>query len=65
MEMCESLRRRGLDVIVIEKMDRVLGNMDTSITAIVEKKIASEGVTLLKGVSVMGFEGKNGVLTES
>jgi len=63
MEMCESLRRRGLDVIVIEKMDRVLGNMDTSITAIVEKKIASEGVTLLKGVSVMGFEGKNGVLT--
>jgi NADPH-dependent 2,4-dienoyl-CoA reductase/sulfur reductase-like enzyme len=44
-------------------MDRVLGNMDTSITAIVEKKIASEGVTLLKGVSVMGFEGKNGVLT--
>ncbi len=63
MEMCESLRRRGLDVIVIEKMDRVLGNMDTSITAIVEQKIASEGVKLLKGVSVMGFEGKNGVLT--
>ncbi len=64
MEMCESLRKRGLDVIVIEKMDRVLGNMDTSITGIVEKTIASEGVKLLKGISVMGFEGENGTLTK-
>jgi NADPH-dependent 2,4-dienoyl-CoA reductase/sulfur reductase-like enzyme len=64
MEMCESLRKRGLDVIVIEKMDRVLGNMDTSITAIVEEKISSEGVKLCKGVSVEGFEGENGVVTK-
>jgi len=64
MEMCESLRKRGLDVIVIEKMDRVLGNMDTSITGIVEKTILSEGVKLLKGISVMGFEGENGTLTK-
>ena len=64
MEMCESLRKRGLEVAVIEKMDRVLGNMDTSITAIVEEKIASEGVRLLKGVSVMGFEGEGGALTK-
>jgi NADPH-dependent 2,4-dienoyl-CoA reductase/sulfur reductase-like enzyme len=62
MEMCESLRKRGLDVAVIEKMDRVLGNMDTSITSITEEKIQSEGVKLYKGVSVEGFEGKNGVV---
>ena len=63
MEMCESLRKRGLDVTVFEKMDRVLGNMDTSITAIVEEKIAAEGVKLMKGVSVEGFEGKNNAVT--
>ena len=64
MEMSESLIKRGLDVMVIEKMDRVLGNMDTSITAIVEEKIISEGVKLSKGVSVKGFEGDHGVLTK-
>ena len=64
MEMSESLKKRGLDVMVIEKMDRVLGNMDTSITDIVEKKIVSEGVKLYKGVSVEGFQGTNGTLTK-
>ncbi|MCX7966211.1 MAG: FAD-dependent oxidoreductase [Syntrophorhabdaceae bacterium] len=57
MEMCESLRKRGLDVTVIEKTDRVLGNMDTSITDIVEEKLLSEGVRLLKNTSVEGFSG--------
>ena len=63
MEMCESLHKRGLDVTVIEKMDRVLGNMDTSITGIVEEKIAAMGIKLLKGTSVEGFAGENGVVT--
>ncbi len=63
MEMCESLRKRGIDVTVFEKMDRVLGNMDTSITAIVEDKIGAEGVKLMKGVSVEGFEGKDNAVT--
>jgi CoA-dependent NAD(P)H sulfur oxidoreductase len=63
MEMCESLHKRGLDVTVIEKMDRVLGNMDKSITGIVEEKITAEGVKLLKGISVEGFSGKDGIVT--
>lgn len=48
---------------VFEKMDRVLGNMDTSITAIVEEKIAAEGVVLIKGVSVEGFESDGDALS--
>jgi NADPH-dependent 2,4-dienoyl-CoA reductase/sulfur reductase-like enzyme len=64
MEMCESLRKRGLDVTVIEKMDRVLGNMDTSITDIVEEKILAEGIKLFKGTSVEGFAGKDGAVTK-
>jgi NADPH-dependent 2,4-dienoyl-CoA reductase/sulfur reductase-like enzyme len=64
MEMCESLRKRGLDVVVIEKADRVLGTMDVSITEIVERKILAEGVTLYKGTSVEGFAGQDGGVTK-
>jgi NADPH-dependent 2,4-dienoyl-CoA reductase/sulfur reductase-like enzyme len=60
MEMCESLRKRGLDVAVIEKMDRVLGTMDTEITSIVEEKLKAEGVKLYKETSVEGFKGSKG-----
>lgn len=63
MEMCESLRKRGLEVAVIEKMDRVLGTMDKSITDVVEEKIKAEGVKLLKETSVEGFEGSKGIVT--
>ncbi len=64
MEMCESLHKRGLEVTVIEKMDRVLGNMDTSITNIVEEKIIEKGVKIFKGTSVEGFAGENGIVTK-
>ncbi len=60
MEMCESFRKRGLDVTVIEKTDRVLGNMDTSITNVVEEKLRTEGVKLFKNTSVQGFSGDKG-----
>ncbi len=63
MEMCESFRKRGLEVSVIEKADRVLGTMDAEIAAIVEEKIASEGVKLHKETSVQGFVGVGGKVT--
>ena len=62
MEMCESLRRRGVEVTVIEKMDRVLGTMDESIAGVVEEKVRAEGVRLLKETSVEGFIGRAGTL---
>jgi CoA-dependent NAD(P)H sulfur oxidoreductase len=62
MEMCESFRKRGLEVSVIEKADRVLGTMDSEITEIVERKIAAEGVKFYHGTSVTGFKGKDGVV---
>ncbi len=62
MEMCESFRKRGLEVTVIEKMDRVLGTMDREVTAIVEEKLAAKGVQLIKETSVEGFKGAGGVV---
>ncbi len=64
LEMCESLRKRGLDVAVVEKMDRVLGTMDHSITGVVEETLAAEGVRLFKETSVLGFEGTDGRVTK-
>ena len=63
MEMCESFRKRGIDVIVIERLDRVLGTMNREITGIVEEKITAEGVRFLKETSVMGFAGKDGAVS--
>lgn len=60
MEMCESLRKRGVKVAVFEKMDRVLGTMDTSITQIVEARITEEEVKLFKNYTVEGLEADNG-----
>jgi len=64
MEMCESLRKRGIEVTVIERLDRVLGTMDTSITSIVEEKVIKEGVRLLKETSVEGFKGQKGQIAK-
>lgn len=63
MELCESFRKRGLDVTVVEKMDRALGTMDSTIVTIVEEKIRKEGVKLFKETSVLGLIGKDGAVT--
>jgi len=62
MEMCESLRKRGIEVTVIEKMDRVLGTMHKDITDVVEEKIQREGVVLYKETSVEGMKGSHGIV---
>lgn len=60
MEMCEAFRKRGLEVTVFEKMDRVLGTMDTTITDVIEEQLKAEGVRLNKECSVEAFEADNG-----
>lgn len=62
LEMSESLRKRGIKVTVVEKMDRLLGSMDLEITQKVEKVLEKEGVRVLKGTSVKAFSGMNGYL---
>jgi NADPH-dependent 2,4-dienoyl-CoA reductase/sulfur reductase-like enzyme len=64
MEMCEALARRGGRVTVVEKMDRVLGSMDTVVTDIVEKTLAREGVQLHKETTVQAFDGAGGVVNK-
>ena len=64
LEMCESIRKRGVDVTLIEKMDRVLGTMDQSVTEIVEETLKREAVRLFKETTVLGFEGARGAVNK-
>src|SRR5271157_4735921 len=64
LEMCESVRKRGVEVTLIEKMDRVLGTMDQSIVEIVEETLKRQGVRLLKETTVLGFEGPEGAVSK-
>lgn len=60
LEMSESLRKRGLNVTVVEKMDRLLGTMEKEVSEKVESVLQKEGVTVMKNVSVKAFYGKEG-----
>jgi CoA-dependent NAD(P)H sulfur oxidoreductase len=62
MEMSESLRKRGLEVTVAERTDRVLGTMDRDIANVVEEKLLHEGVRLFKETSVEAFAGRDGAV---
>jgi NADPH-dependent 2,4-dienoyl-CoA reductase/sulfur reductase-like enzyme len=64
LEMCESIRKRGVDVTLIERMDRVLGTMDRSVTEIVEETLKREAVRLFKETTVLGFEGPKGAVSK-
>lgn len=60
LEMSESLKKRGLNVTVVEKMDRLLGTMEKELSEKVESVLEREGIRVLKNVSVKGFYGKEG-----
>lgn len=60
IEVSESLTKRGIKVKVIEKMDRILGNMDLEITSVVQEAIQRHGVLVLNNTTVYAFEKKNG-----
>lgn len=59
MEMAESLKELGFEVIIIEKLPNILGAMDDEITSVVEKTLESNGVKILKSTEVKSFDRKD------
>ncbi|MCS7281099.1 MAG: FAD-dependent oxidoreductase [Desulfobacterota bacterium] len=55
IEMSESLRKRGINVTIVEKMDRILGTMEEEITQSVEEILKKHNVRILKNTSLFGF----------
>ena len=56
LEMAEAFRHRGLEVVLVEKLDQVMGVADPEMTAPLHQELARNGVDLRLGLSVDGFE---------
>lgn len=64
LEMAENLKRRGIDVTVIQRGQHVLNSFDADMASFLHAKLKSEGIKILFGAEVKRIE--NGtVLTDS
>ncbi|MBW2306247.1 MAG: FAD-dependent oxidoreductase [Deltaproteobacteria bacterium] len=64
LELAEAFRARGMEVVVVEKLDHILGTMDDEINEVVERELAEQGVLLYKETTVEAFRGENGRVRE-
>ena len=60
LEMAENLVSQGIEVTLAEKMPQLLGTLDSDLASFVHAKFASKGVNLKLGVTVKGFESRDG-----
>ena len=63
LEMAEALRRRGLEVTVVEKLSGVMGGAEAELTQMVRDEAERHGIRVLLDTSVEGFEGADGSVT--
>ncbi len=62
LETAEALKQKGMQVTIIEMRDQLLpGVLDYEMAHIVEKQLRQQGVTVMTGCTVSGFDGKNAV----
>lgn len=64
LEMAEGLHKKGLKVTVLEKLPGVLGNLHPVITQKVREAMQGQGIALHLNVTVQGFSGEQGVVTQ-
>ncbi len=61
MEMAEALVARGMEVTVVEALDRVLATiLDEEISDVTAKHVAGKGVNLKLGQKIVSFSGTDG-----
>jgi NADPH-dependent 2,4-dienoyl-CoA reductase/sulfur reductase-like enzyme/rhodanese-related sulfurtransferase len=56
LEMAEALRHRGMAVVLVEKLDHVMGVADPEMVAPLHIELLRQGVELRLGTSVVAFE---------
>lgn len=56
LEMAEALRHRGMAVVLVEKLDHVMGVADPEMVAPLHTELRRQGVELRLGASVVAFE---------
>jgi len=56
LEMAEQLKRRGLEVAIVEALDQVLATFDVEMARMIELELESKGIKLFLNSPVVGFE---------
>ena len=56
LELAEQFRHRGMDVVLVERLDHVLGVADVEMTFPLHEELVRQGVDLRLGRSVSAFE---------
>ena len=56
LEMAEALHHRGMAVVLVEKLDHVMGVADPEMVAPLHTELLRQGVDLRLGASVVAFE---------
>jgi len=59
-ELAQALAQLGLPITQIQRSQRLLGKEDADVAAEVQRALVEEGVTLLMGATVLGFERQPG-----
>ena len=60
LEMAEALRLRGLEVVLVEKMNQVMGVADPEMAVPLQEELIRQGVDLRLGMSVEAFQAPDG-----
>jgi NADPH-dependent 2,4-dienoyl-CoA reductase/sulfur reductase-like enzyme/rhodanese-related sulfurtransferase len=63
LEMAENLHKIGYQITVVEKADHILTPVDEPIAAIAQKHLKDNGVQLITGNGISGFEENSDLLT--
>ncbi len=62
IEVGENLKRRGLEVTIVQKPDQLMNTIDHDMAAFVHNKLRSKGVNLKLNSNVTGFREENGAV---
>ena len=62
LEMAENLRKRGLNVTIVEKAPHVLPSLDEEMTAFVQTELLKNGIQVVTSQSATRFENKGKVI---
>jgi NADPH-dependent 2,4-dienoyl-CoA reductase/sulfur reductase-like enzyme/peroxiredoxin family protein/TusA-related sulfurtransferase/rhodanese-related sulfurtransferase len=60
IEMAENLKYIGMNVVLVEAADQILAPLDKEMSAMVERNIEDNGITVIKGDPLEGFKGNDG-----
>lgn len=64
LELCENLKRKGIEVTLMEKLNQVTPNLDPDMAIYVEEHLKAKGVPVLKKVDIEQIREKEVRLTD-